>query len=131
MGLRFTFRHESMWVTEGSEWRPPTTIILRDAAGAVIPSSQMATMLMTLYDTKTQAIVNGVDGTVDVKNVRSCVLSLQGVFTLTLLPADNIMLDPTRTYEERCALVQYQWPTVPTKSDALEVIYVVRNVAKR
>jgi hypothetical protein len=133
VGQSFQFLHRDQWVTEGSIWRPPTTITLHDEAGAVIPSTQMATMLMTLYDLMdpTHPIVNGVNGTIDVKNARSCTLSTQGVFVLTLLPGDTVILDSTRPYEMRRALVEYEWPTTPTKSDALEVTFVVRNLLKR
>lgn len=133
MGQSVAYLHQRQWVVEGSIWRPPETFTLRDEAGALIPPTQMATMLMTLYDRSDaqETIVNGVDGTVDVKNARGCLLSATGVFTLTLQPGDTVILDPTQPYEIRCALVQYTWPATPTKSDSLDVTFVVRNVRKR
>jgi hypothetical protein len=118
------------WVREGTVWRPPDTITLRDEAGVTIGSTIMATMTMTLYDVDTGAIVNGVDGT-DVKNTRSCTLSTAGVFVLTLLGGDTVILDADRDYELRRALVEYTWPQAPTKSDCLEVTVAIRNVQKR
>jgi hypothetical protein len=133
MGPPVKYFHESQWLIEGSEWRPPTPFTLRDAAGAVIPSSQMATMTMTIQDWSDPAhpIVNGVNGTTDVKNTRGCTLSTAGVFVLTLLPADTMILNDAREYEIRRVMVEYAWPLVPTKSDAIEVFVVVRNLERR
>lgn len=133
MGQKFEYLYESQWITEGSIWRPPDQIILHDEAGAVIPSTQMATMTMTIYDGTggLQAIVNGVDGTTDVKNTRSCTLSTGGVFVLTLLPTDTAILVSTHAYEIRHVLVEYTWPSTPTKSDALQITCVIRNVTRR
>jgi hypothetical protein len=127
----YTYLAEVEWIREGSPWRPPETITLRDEAGVVIGSTIMATMTMTLYDVDTGAIVNGVDGTVDVKNTRSCSLNTSGVFVLTLLPGDTAMLNTAHDHELRRALIEYTWPTTPTKSDALEVTVVIRNLQKR
>jgi hypothetical protein len=122
-----------MWITEGAEWMPPDPIVLKDAAGAIIPSTQMATMTMTIQDWSNPAhpIVNGVDGTVDVKNTRGCSLSTQGVFKLVLLKEDTVILNDARGYEKRRILVEYEWPATPTKSDALEVFVIIRNLERR
>jgi hypothetical protein len=131
------YLHDTQWVTEGSQWRPstrpptPDVITLRDEAGAVIGSTTMTTMILTLYDLMdpSHPIVGGIQG-VDIKNTRSCSLSTQGVFVLTLLPVDTIILHPTRSYERRMAIVEYSWAS-GAKSDALEVQFVVRNLGHR
>lgn len=125
-----SYLHTSQWVTEGSPWRPSEAITLRDEAGVPIGSTVMTTMLLTLYNVATDAIVNGLDGTVDVKNTRGCTLSTQGVFVLNLGSADTELLDPTKDYEVRRALVQLTW-AAGVKSDALEITFVVRNVHRR
>ena len=132
MGQRFQFLYESQWITEGSTWRPPEVITLRDEAGVAISSSQIATLLLTLYDLSggANAIVNSVEQT-NIKNARSCLISSAGILTLTLLPADTAILVATRPYELRRVLVEYTWPSTPTKSDCLEVTVVIRNVARR
>jgi hypothetical protein len=88
--------------------------------------------VLTLYDLTggANAIVGGVEQT-DIKNTRSCTISTGGVFVLTLLAADTVILDPAHDYEVRRALIEYTWPSVPTKSDALEVTFVVRNLTRR
>jgi hypothetical protein len=131
---RYEYLHyDTESIVEGSEWQVPDVITLRDAAGVVIPSSQMATMTLTLQDWSdpTHPIVNGVDGTVDVKNARSCTLSTQGIFKLVLLKEDTIILNDARSYEIKRVMVEYQWPAVPTKSDALEIFIIVRNLERR
>jgi hypothetical protein len=132
VGQSFSYLYPSQWLIEGQIWRPPDTITLRDEAGVVIGSTAMATMVLTLYDLSggQLAIVNSVEQT-DIKNARSCTLSTQGVFVLTLLPADNVILNAAHEYEIRRALIQYEWPSTPTKSDALEITYIVRNLARR
>jgi hypothetical protein len=130
---RYEYLYETEWITEGSEWRIPTPVTLRDAAGLAISSSQMATMTMTIQDWSdpTHPIVNGVDGTTDIKNLRGCTLSPLGVFVLTLLKEDTVILNDARGYEMKRIMVEFQWPTVPTKSDALEVFIIVRNLERR
>ena len=129
MGQLLNYLHERFWVTEGSVWRPPEPITLRDEAGVPIGNALMSSMLMTLYNVETDAIVNGVDGTVSVMDgQRSCTLSAAGIYILTLLPADTVMLDSTLPYERRRALIRYQWPFVPTKADALQIDLVIRNL---
>jgi hypothetical protein len=130
MGLPpFVYTHPAQWVTEGAPWQPPDVITLRDEAGTVISSTAMTTLVLTLYDVKTQAIVNGV-AAVDVKNTRGCTLSPGGVFLLKLGSTDTAMLNPVHGYEVRRALVQYQW-AAGAKSDAVEITFVVRNLLHR
>jgi hypothetical protein len=124
---RYEYLYETEWIIEGAPWQSPEPITLRDEAGVVISSSQMATMLMTIYNVATDTVIPGADG-VDVKNLRGCSLSTQGIFLLKLLSADTVMLDPTRVYERRRVLIRYTWPTSPTKADALELTMVVRNL---
>lgn len=132
MGQVLSYVYQDQWVIEGSTWRPPHPITLRDEAGVPIPSSQLYNLVLTLYDLSggLYAIVNGVER-VDIKNTRSCTVSAQGALVLTLLPADTIILDVTHPYERRRALIEYEWPLPPTKSDALEITFTVRNLARR
>jgi hypothetical protein len=131
MGQLLSYMHESFWIVEGAEWSPPEAIILRDKAGAPIGNSLMSTMFLTLYNVVTDEIVNGADGTVSVlPPAHGCTLSSTGVFVLTLLAGDTAIVDPTRTYEHRRALIRYQWPTVPTKADALQIDFIVRNLRR-
>lgn len=137
MGLisrnRYEYLYETEWIMEGALWQPLDVITLRDEAGAVIGSTQMATMLMTIYNAATNAIVNGVDGTISVKNARSCTLSSQGIFVPKLLSADTFaaITITSQVYEVIKILVQYTWPSTPTKSDALEITVAIRNVHRR
>ena len=127
MGQCLQYLHTRQWISEGAPWQPPEVITLRDEAGVVIASNQMATMELTLYNVATDEVLVGADG-VDVKNARGCTLNTQGVFLLKLTSADTVILDPTQAYELRRVLIRYAWPTVPTKTDALEITCVVRNL---
>lgn len=132
MGQHCAYLQTRQWITEGATWRVPETLTLRDDAGVGIPSTQMATLVMTLYDLMdpTYPLVNGVDH-LDIKNTRGCTLSPQGVLVVTLLPEDTVILDSRHAYERRRALIEYTWPLTPTKSDALELTVVVRNLTRR
>jgi hypothetical protein len=128
---RYEYLHyDTESIIEGSEWQVPDVITLRDAAGVAIPSSQMATMVMTLYNVSTNSIVNGVEQT-DIKNTRSCSLSTQGILKVILLTDDTQIINPVNAYEIRRILIEYTWPIVPTKSDAIEITIIIRNVARR
>jgi hypothetical protein len=133
MGQTLKYLDDRYWITKGSIWRPPDTILLRDEAKLPIGNAVMTSMLMTIYDLEapTHAFVNGVDGTVSVLNARGCTLSPTGVFVLTLSPpgspGDTAILVNQRTYERRRILIAYTWAG-GLKPDALEITVVIRNV---
>jgi hypothetical protein len=131
MGQILHYMHPSEWITERSIWRPPDTITLRDEAGVAISSATMTTMVMTIYDLSgsDHDIVNAVEQ-VDVKNVRSCSISSQGIFVPVLLPGDTIILDDAHVYEMRAVLIEYTWAS-GTKADALKLVVIIRNLERR
>jgi hypothetical protein len=128
MGQQIHYLQQTQIVAEGQTWRP-APITLKDEAGNVITSSAMSTMVLTLYDVRTRAIVNSVDQ-VNIKNTGRGAINSSGIFTLTLLPADTAIVNDTNPYEVRRALVQYTW-AAGVKADAIEITFVVRNLHRR
>lgn len=130
MGQIFRYTRQSQWAIEGSTWRPPGTITLRDEAGQAIGSTVINTLTLTLYDKSGSApdIVNGVEE-VNIKNTGRGQLSSTGVLTLTLTPQDTALIDATHAYEVRGALVRYTWAN-ETKADAIEITFYIRNLSR-
>jgi hypothetical protein len=130
MGQILSFLRPNQWILERSTWRPDP-ITLRDEAGMVIPSTSLTTMVLTLYDLTggANAIVNLVNAT-DIKNVGRGNITTQGVFTLTLLPADTVILTATNEKEVRRALIEYTYAS-GAKADAIEMTFIIRNLALR
>jgi hypothetical protein len=138
----YKYLSDEQQIIEGSTWRFSTT--LRDEAGNIISGSSLATCLLTLYDTATGELIESEPGPlpcerINIKNVGRGTISSQGVLVLTLrgetdslsLPSDTNILDDTKGYELRTCLIEYSWPATPTKADAIEVIFRIRNLVRR
>jgi hypothetical protein len=130
MGQKIQRLHQSEWIAEGEDCQfPPVTI--RDAAGAVVSSTQMSTMLLTLYQKQPPDYpVIGAVEQVDVKNDGARgVITTTGIFTLKLTKADTVLVSPTHGYEIRVALVE--WTAGASKAGVVEYEHVVENIARR
>jgi hypothetical protein len=128
----FRYLHPSEAITEGSTYRFPA-MTLYDEKGAIIPGTSLMTMVLTLYapDTSLLDIVANLEQT-DIKNdgQRGSINS-SGVFTLTLLPADTIIVTAMNRLERRIALIEYTYASGGAKADAIEIEFVIKNLARR
>lgn len=106
---------------------------LEDETGAVIPSSALASLTLTLYapEVAGQPVINGVSGT-NVLNdgTRGVVHATNGTLTLTLLPADNAIQDALLELELHRALLQWTYGAGGAKAGRQELDYLVRNLNK-
>jgi hypothetical protein len=130
VGQKVQRLHQSEWIAEGEDCQFPA-VTIRDAAGAVIPSTAMSTMLLTLYlnQPPNYPIIGAVEQ-VDVKNDGARgVITTTGIFTLKLTKADNVLVSSLRGYEIRVALVE--WTAGATKAGIVEYEHVVENIPHR
>lgn len=135
MGQHLIYHYQTEWFAERQT--AIFSVTLREPApagsiGAVIPGSSLATCVLTLYDPSTSAnsIVNSIEQT-SIKNVGRGAISAAGILTLTLTPADMVILVAAHPYELRRALIEITWPTTPTKEDAYQIDFVVENISRR
>lgn len=112
------------WVDERSTW--VYTKALTDERGQALASSGIATVTLTVYDAASKAIVNAIDH-VNVKNTGRGALTAEGVLTLTLAPADTVLLLATTRVEPRRLLIQWTW-AAGAKAKSHEVEWLVRKV---
>jgi hypothetical protein len=112
---------------EKSSYRITATIT--DESGAALPAASLTTLVLTLYALDAaQTIVNGVNAANILNSGRGAV-DAAGKLTLTLLPADNVLIDPTQSSEIHVALVEWTW-AAGLKAGKHEVQFTVVNLAK-
>jgi hypothetical protein len=116
-------------VTEQTTLR--ITATLTDEAGTPIPLGGLTAMTLTLYlrDVAAQTILNGVTATDILNTGRATVHATSGLLTLTLLPADNVILNDALDQEWHRALIQGTY-NAGAKSFKHEFDFPVRNVNK-
>lgn len=90
-----------------------------------LPTNSINTLTLTLHDEKL-TIINGRDG-VDIKNVNGGSIDANGKFSLTLSPADMVILDTASHTEERIALVEWTWGA--GKEGRVEIHFQVENLS--
>jgi hypothetical protein len=126
---RYKYLSTGSWIPEGAAWRPPETYRLRDSAGTAIGSGQLSALYLTLYAIfpGSQPIVNSMNHVSILADLARYTLTVDGVFTPTLLETDTPLLVASAAYEQHCAQYHYTW-NGGTKSAVLELVHVVRQV---
>jgi hypothetical protein len=106
------------------------TASLIDETGAAIPANHFQALTLTLYarDAASQPIINSVNAVNVLNTGRGTVHATNGTLTLTLLPADNAIVDASADLEWHRALIQGTYET--EKSVKYEVEFPVRNLNK-
>jgi hypothetical protein len=100
------------------------TATVKDETGAVIPGASLTTMVYSLYDEDTLAIINS-RTLVDIKaNVTS-----GGVLTLELLPADMAVQTTSKDEERHRVLIEWTY-AAGVKRGSYEAQVIVSNVEK-
>jgi hypothetical protein len=128
MTLRVQFLFPKQWIAERTSWYYST--ILKDERGQALASVNLTSLTLTLYDLSggALAIVNSVDH-VNILNTGRGLVDAVGKLDLTLVPADTQILDSTRSYEKRRALLEWTYAS-GAKIQRLEVDFIIANVAK-
>ena len=104
---------------------------IRDAAGAVIPTANITTLTLTLYDVETGTIINSRNAQ-NVHNTNNVTVTSGGVLTWEIQPADNAIIGTRRRagqYEKHVALFEYSWSS-GSKASKHEVILDIRQLDK-
>lgn len=109
----------------GDDYQTGPWQLVDENANDIDPTTVTA-MTLTLYDVATQAIVNGVDHA-NILNAGRGLLNSEGVLYMSLLPADNVILDPALNNEQHVALVEWTYAGGQKKASH-EVVFFVRRV---
>lgn len=112
------------------------TATIQDESEAVIPAASLTTLTLTLYNQATEladpdstaAIINS-RSRQDILNANGCTVSTGGVMTLTLTPADNVIVDDTKSSERHVALIEYSY-AAGLKAGKEEVLIDVLNLSR-
>lgn len=106
------------------------TASLVDESGVAIPASALNTLTLTLYtrDSATQEIINSVNAVNILNTGRGTVHATNGTVTVTLLPADNAIVNSSADLEWHRALIRGTYET--TKQFTYEIEWQVRNLSQ-
>lgn len=101
---------------------------LTDQADIALTAAALNSLTLTLYDVQaeTQAIVNGVNR-LNILNTGRGSLAADGTLTITLEPADTVILDETHAFERRRMLIEWTWQA-GTRAGRHEVDFFVKNL---
>ncbi len=112
---------------EGGSYYVTATIV--DETGTAIPSTTLATLVLTLYDRETGTIINSVSQT-NILNTGRGTVSATGELTITLTPADNALVTSAKAREQHVMLVEWTYPAGGAKAGKQELEFSVDNIAK-
>jgi hypothetical protein len=112
------------------------TATIQDESETPIPAASLDTLTLLLYDQLTQldspgsttAVINSRNRQ-DILNVNGCAISAGGVMTLTLTPADNIIVNTGKSSERHVALIEYTY-AAGLKAGKEEVLIDVTNYSR-
>jgi hypothetical protein len=102
---------------------------LVDEAGVALGSAQLSTLTLTLYALTDGLPIVNANTDKNVLNVNQGTIDAGGLFVLTLVPADNVILATGQTDETHRALLKWTW-AAGAKSGLLEIDFRVRNLEK-
>jgi len=104
---------------------------ITDESEEYIALSDLTAITLTLYDYATGTIINSREDQ-DVKNTNDVVISITGLLTWTMKPADNIIVTAAmhkNAYEKHVALFEYTWDS-GTNAGKHELEFEVRQINK-
>lgn len=105
------------------------TATLTKETGATLTSSDLSSLTLTHYALdETLTIINSVNG-MDILNANLGTIDAFGLLTITLRPADTVILVTANLVEDRILLIQGTYAS-GSKATRHEVKYTIRNLAK-
>ena len=102
---------------------------LVDEAGAALGAAQLTALTLTLYALIDTLPIINTNTDKNIKNANQGTIDADGIFTLTLAPADNAIQATGATSETHRALLKWTWAS-GTKAGAQEIDFRVRNLEK-
>lgn len=107
------------------------TATLVDETGEAVPLAGLSALTLTLYnrDSAAQEIINSVNAVNILNAGRGTMHATSGLLTITLLPADNAIIDSANDLEWHRALVQGSYGG-GVKAVKYEIDFQVRNLSK-
>jgi hypothetical protein len=102
---------------------------LVDEAGVALGSSQLSTLTLTLYALIDTLPIINTNTDKNILNANQGTIDAGGLFTLTLAPADNVIIATGQTDETHRALLKWTW-AAGAKAGLLEIDFRVRNFEK-
>lgn len=121
-------------VREASSARLTATI--KDETETAIPAVSLSTLTLLLYDQQTEldspgstaAIINS-RNRIDILNANGCIVDSSGNLTLTLSPADNVIVNTGESSERHVAL--FEWTYAAGLKGGKEEVWIdVLNYAR-
>lgn len=104
------------------------TAQLLDELGGAVPASSLSTLVLTLYDRVTNAIINSRNQQ-NVLNTNGVTIDASGNITWSITPADNVILNDALAVEMHVALFEATWAG-GTKGCKHKVVIPVQNMAR-
>lgn len=101
------------------------TARIRDLAGL---GFKPETLTLTLYDVATGTIINNRNH-VSIRDANGGTVSIDGLLTLQLDPADTVIVTPASSQERHIALLEWTW-SGGTKTGRYELEMLVNNLAQ-
>lgn len=116
-------------IAEKTTWRFTATLL--DETGVAIPSAELVTLTLTLYnrDSATQEIINSVSAVNILNTGRGVMHATSGLLAVTLEPNDNAIITSTSDLEWHRALIEGAY-AVGNKKFKHEIDFQVRNLNK-
>ena len=102
---------------------------LVDETGANLPSSSIVSLKLTIFNNENAAIINTVTEK-SILNADRGTVSGTGLVTITLVPADNIIIDVTKQLETHVLFIQWTYGAQGVKAGNHEVEFQVFNREK-
>jgi hypothetical protein len=102
--------------------------VLVDETGAAVPAASLSTLTLTLFDENTNTVINSVDD-INILNADRGTVDAAGNLVVTLLPADNVIVTPTRVREPHVMLLEWTYAG-GAKAGRHEVRFIVVNLTK-
>ena len=121
------FESTGQLLTIPEKTTPVYTVTLRDELGNAIGSGEVNELTLTLINLVDEAIINLRDNQ-DVLNANNVTLSVAGVLTYTLQPADTAIQDQTKAIETHRAVFYVRYNT--TKHWRWQVDFPIQNLCK-
>ncbi len=112
------------------------TATIQDESEAVIPAASLSSLTLLLYDQTTELDSPGTTGAVinsrnrqNILNANGCTVSTGGLMTLTLTPADNVIVNTGKSSERHVALIEYTY-AAGLKAGKEEILVDVYNLSR-